>query len=320
MPLPFPRRWALGPILLFALLLICSLPAHAAAAETLSVQRSITDNYKTRWSADPSKRELRTWMSVDSVGALGTTWAPPAPASIIFTPGSRIVVASADGRSATLSYRVARGAVDIAVFRSDPARRWGPLLVIDPAANLTTTPVLLELTLSQAGTTVAVGTLEYRHEPAFSGVRSDHWEYNGPGGRWHIAGTGIRTDWEPSDPAQASMTAAAPAVEAAPSAPAPVTPAAVPQVRPRITLVRLPLRTMRPTVPLAVRARSGGTHRITHLRVAIGGRYGGWVRIAPRYSLGLPARRATWRVLFQVRDASGRTSAPVARVVRCLCS
>lgn len=317
---PRPSRAAFAPFLaLLVLLLVVAAgvraPLAAAATATpapapldpavIAISGGISDNYKARWNADPSQPEHRTWMSMDSISAGGTTWTPAAPATGS-TTAATLDLTAADGRTGTLTVAVLRGSFGLTVLRVDaptadaPTVRWGVLTVVNDPAALAAQSGLLQLTLTSGGVQVASGVVEYRHEPAFDGVPSTHLEYNGPRGRWFVGGTALRTDWEP---VAYSTT----------------NPATNPNLRPRIVKIAMALRTTSRVVPFKVTGRGVGP-KITSIRFRVGiASYSRWMRVAPTYRLTLPARNALWTVRVQLRDAHGAVSAPVARKVRCVC-
>lgn len=281
------------------LLLLCALPAGAQAS-TLAIEGGISDNYKASYNANPAAPERRTWLSLDRLHAGGTTWRPGVPGAISFA--QPLAVGAADGRSGSLELRVVQGEVSTATLRFDPDARWGPLVTVGDRTSIARTPPIIELRLTSSGTLVASGYAQYR-AAAFAGSGSSI-EAGGPGGRWHVGGVGLRTDWEPRV-AAAVLAATHPAQVAAP---------------PRITRLQLPLRTSTRTVPLRVHAAAASGRRVTHVRVRIdNGRYGRWIRLAPRYSVRLPRGSARRLVRVQVRDSAGAVSPPAARRVRCAC-
>lgn len=296
------------PILLSLSLLACLCAPTPSSAATIQVHDPITDNYKASYNADPSRPELRTWFSARHFVAAGTTWRPSSPDEIA-VGSSALQLHAADGRSAWLSARVTAGPVASIFTRVDPTHvasggRWGLLIALSDRAALAANPVSIALTMTSGTATVATGVVEYRRDAALASVTPGHLEFNGPGGRWYVGGVATRTEWAPAPAVRPTLTAgAAPAVVA----------------RPRITRIYLPLRTTRRVVSMRVRGRAGA-RRITHIRVAIGGRgYGRWTRVAPRYRIVLPRGVATHRVRVQLRDAAGRPSRSALRRVRCIC-
>ncbi|MCB0878047.1 MAG: hypothetical protein KDC46_03605 [Thermoleophilia bacterium] len=305
---------ASAALALLVLLAGCVLaPARAhAATEVMYLDDPITDNYKASYNADPSAPERRTWLSMRSVTAAGTTWRPAEPGSIVVTSGGSVAVTGSDGRSATLTFATASGPVGTPLVRVDPTGaqsggRWGPLVTVTDQATLRGTPGVLEFTLASGGATLATGSVSYRYDSQLANVASDHIEYNGPGGRWWVGATRTRTNWEP-EPATPPSLRAAPAGSTGTGA------------RPRITRIWLPLRTSRRHVTLRVRGRNAGGVRITRIRVRIDGRrWGRWISTRSRYTLDLGRGRRTHAVRIQLRDARGRTSAVSRRRITCSC-
>jgi hypothetical protein len=302
-----PRRLLLRALLLCALALAVPV-STASAAEVLTVTAPVTDNYKAQWNANPQARELRSWLSFDVVGAAGTTWKPAAPGDIVVTGGS-VAVNAADGRSARLSARVVQGAATV-LLRYDHAARgakFGPLISLTDPDALAANPVRVQLTLTSNDVTFASGTVEYRDEPAFDDLPSDHLEYNGPGGRWYVGGSAIRTDWEAKPATAVTLTASTPA--------APVT------VRPpRITNLWMPLRVRTPRVTVSIRGSAVGASRIKYARIQVGaGRWSRWTAIRSSYPVRLRAANATTRVRVQLRNGAGQNSLVAQRFVRCVC-
>lgn len=301
-----PRRLFLRALLLCAVALVPV--STASAAEVLTVTAPVTDNYKAQWNANPQVRELRTWLSFDALGAAGTTWKPTAPGDIVVTGGT-VTVVSADGRSARLAARVTQGAATV-LLRYDHAARgakFGPLISLTNPDGLAANPVRVQLTLTSNDVTFASGIAEYRDEPAFDNLPSNHLEYNGPGGRWHVGGSAIRTDWEARPATAVTLTASTPA------APANVRP-------PRITSLWMPLRVRTPRVTVSIRGAAVGVSRIKYARIQVGaGRWSRWTAIRPSYTVRLRAATATTRVRVQLRNAAGQNSALAQRYVRCVC-
>ncbi|MCW2956528.1 MAG: hypothetical protein JWO69_1397, partial [Thermoleophilia bacterium] len=135
----------------------------AGAAETLAVVAPVTDNYKAKWNADPSVREVRTFASADWLQAGGTSWKPTAPGDIVVT-GGPVTVTSVDGRSGRLSVRVTQGSATV-LLRYDHAAggaKFGPLVTLTAPDAIAATPVRVTLTLEVDGATLATGMYEYR--------------------------------------------------------------------------------------------------------------------------------------------------------------
>ncbi|MCW2961247.1 MAG: hypothetical protein JWM90_1634 [Thermoleophilia bacterium] len=302
-----PRRLPLRALLLCAVALVVPV-STASAAEVLTVTAPATDNYKAQWNANPQVRELRSWLSFDVIGAAGTTWKPVAPGDIVVTGGS-VTVNAADGRSARLSARVIQGAATV-LLRYDHAARgakFGPLISLTNPDTLAVNPVRVQLTLTSNDVNFATGIAEYRDEAAFDSLPSDHLEYNGPGGRWHVGGSAIRTDWEAKPASPLTLTASTP------SAPATVRP-------PRITSLWMPLRVRTPRVTVSIRGAAVGASRIKYARIQVGaGRWSRWTPIRSSYTVRLRSANATTRVRVQLRNAAGQNSLIAQRYVRCVC-
>lgn len=291
-------------VLLLALCAVLVLPV-AASAEVLSIEDPVTDNYKASYNEDPSKTELRTWLSLRTIVASGTTWAPTPPDSITVTAGGAIAVTSADGRTGTLTVRFDAGPIASLSMRSDSLDvdshgKWGPLVTITSRSALQSAPARFTLTLTDSdGATIATGGVSYRYDSAVANVASDSIEYNGPGGRWYVGATATRLNWETS---------------------APTTPVAEQPRSPRITRIIIPTKTSSRFVRMRVLGRAG-TSRIRSIRVKVGSRsYGRWIRTRSGYSIVLPKVTGSILVRVQLRDASGRTSAVSSRRIRCTCS
>jgi len=293
------------PLLLLAFLVAA--PA-ASAVEVLGIEDPVTDNYKASYNADPSETELRTWLSIKSIHAAGTTWAPAPPSETLTPAGGTVSVNAADGRTGTLTYRYDSGPVDSMLVRIDPLDaeshgKWGPLMSITSRSALQSAPVLFTLSLVSGGATIGTGSVSYRHDASVANAPSSNIEYNGPGGRWYVGSTATRLNWESGD--STTPTAGTPAATV---------------VRPRITRIILPSSTSSRFVRMRVMGRAG-TSRISHLRVRIGNRsYGRWVKTGRGYTVVLPKVTGTLLVRVQLRDASGRTSALASRRIRCSCS
>lgn len=290
------------------------LPAAASAtAPTMSLDDPITDNYKASYNADPSRPELRTWLAMQRIVVSGTTWQPVVPSEISVVSGGSVDVVAADGRSGRLVAQVASGPfANPPLWRIDPASaasggRWGILATVTDRQMLTTTPARVQLTLFVGSEAFGTGLLEYRYDAKFANAAQGNIEYNGPGGRWYVGGVATRSQDETAPTTAPTLLAGAPA-------------AAV--VRPRITSVAMPLRTIRRVISLTVRGRAGSTTaRITHVRVRVGAsrRWGAWIRTRAAYSVVLPAGRASHTVSVQLRDSRGVMSYVVSRRVTCLC-
>jgi len=315
--MPSPCRFPVRTRALLCLALLAALvalPASARAAETLTVTGAVTDNYKASYNADPSARELRTWLSMDSVGAAGTAWAPAHPAAITFTSDSLAVV-GADGRNGSLAMTITQGvpAADrkptAAAFRVDPSGRWGSFLALGEPMNMEQAPHVVRWTLTVAGTAIATGAVEYRNEHAFDQLAAGALEYNGPEGRWFIGGHGIRTAAETAPPTPVVETATPPNIFTGSPG------------KPRLTKLLMPVRTTTRVLPVRVFGRATNNFKITYVRFAVGrgAKFGTWVRIAPRFRLRLPAGNHTWLVRAQLRDAAGGTSTIASRRVICAC-
>ena len=80
-------RFSLLPLLAL-LTLVVAVPVASGA--TLVIDDPITDNYKASYNADPSATELRTWFSIRSITAGGTSWAPAAPSQIQVVSGGYV--------------------------------------------------------------------------------------------------------------------------------------------------------------------------------------------------------------------------------------
>lgn len=309
---------ALLPTLLCCLIatlwLAIAAPA-AKAAETMYLDAPITDNYKASYNADPSRPELRTWLSIRSISAARTTWRPAAPAQISVTSGPSITVIGADGREGVLTARVTSGPLGAPIMRADPyaassGGRWGVLTTVTDRAVLARTPAVVSLSLTVGAVQVATGTVSYRGEPAFASAPSSSIEYNGPGGRWFVGETATRTAEEPAGATATSVLAGAGTGGAPPHVAA----------RPRITRVQLPRRSTRSVVRMRVSGRNAGGVRITSLRVRLNsGRWGRWVRTRTSYTIALGRGSRTHTVRVQLRDARGRTSLVSTRRVTCRC-
>ncbi len=287
-----------------ALALVLALASPAGAAPSaMRLDDPITDNYKASYNADPSVPESRTWLSMRSVTAAGTTWRPADPSSIVVTSGGAIALHGDDGRAATLRAQLADGSfTSPLLMRSDPTTaesggRWGPLVTLADRSALRATPGRFTFALIAAdGSQLAGGNVTYRYDAALAGAASSSIEYNGPGGRWWVGYSRTRTNWE-------------------------ATPATLPSVlasdaRPRITSVSIAARTASRWVTMRVRSRGAGA-RIASLRVRVdSGRWTRWIAAGSgtyRVHVGARSRRHTVRV--QVRDATGRSSTVVARSV-----
>jgi hypothetical protein len=179
---------------------------------------------------------------------------------------------------------------------ADSGGRWGPLLTIDDVRGFA--PMLFNVALAVDGSTIALGRVAYRWDPALAAAPEGNLEFNGPGGRWLVGATATRTDQE-----------AAPAVP-------PTILAAFP---PRITFFRVPLSTTTRSILVRL-GTQGGTARVTRARFSVAGRaFGSWIPLASSYRVVLPAGSATRTIRVQVRDSLGLRSSIVSRRVRCGC-
>lgn len=279
----------------------------------MSLEDPITDNYKASYNADPSKPELRTWLAMQRIVVAGTTWQPVVPSAISVVSGGSVDVMAADGRSGRLVAQVASGPFgNPPLWRIDPASassggRWGILATVSDRQALATTPARVQLTLFVGTEAFGTGLLEYRYDAKFANAAPGNIEYNGPGGRWYVGGVATRSQEEAAPAVSPTLLASTPAASV---------------VRPRITRVAMPMRTMRRVMPLAVRGRAGvATARITHVRVRVGSsrRWGGWIRTRRAYSVVLPRGIASHRISVQLRDSRGVSSFAASRRVTCIC-
>lgn len=286
-----------------ALLATLLVPSIAAAAG-MGVVDPITDNYKASYNDDPDVQETRTLLATKGIVVDGATWTPHRGSDIIVTGGASVTVTSDDGRSGTLQASVLAGAVASLAIRIDPldaesGGRWGPLITLADPDALATNPISLQLALVVDDATLGSGTVSYRYDEALATAPESSVEHNGPGGRWWVGSTRLRTDWETST---ASTVVSADVATA-----------------PRIAVLRLPVATSRPNVRMVVRWRTGGS-RVTMIRTAVGGAgFGAWRPVRSSYIVRLPHVNRSVRVRVQIRDASGRASRVASRVVRCTC-
>jgi hypothetical protein len=293
------------------------LASTANAAEAMLIDDPITDNYKASYNADPTRPELRTWLSLRTITADRATWRPVAPDRISVTSDGSIAVISNDGRAGVLTARVTSGPLAAPIMRSDPysassGGRWGILATVTDRAQLSRTPAVVWLTLTIGGSSIGAGTVSYRYDSAFANAPAGNIEHNGPGGRWYVGDMPTRTAEEQAPATPPSIPVGGTGALPGP----PLRPAA----RPRITRVQLPLRTTRPVVRMRVSGRNAGGVRITQLRVRIDARrWGRWIRTRSRYTLVLGRGVRTHAVRIQLRDARGRTSLVSKRRVRCGC-
>lgn len=302
------------PLLAVCFLVVLSIVpcAALAAVPTLSLVDPITDNYKASYNADPSQPELRTWLAMKQVSVAGTTWQPVVPSAIQVISGGSVDVVAADGRSGRLVAQVASGPFGSPLWRLDPASassggRWGILATVTDRPTLATTPARIQLTLFVGTEEFGTGLVEYRYAAKFANAAQGNIEYNGPGGRWYVGGIATRSQEEAAPATPPTLLASAPAA---------------PVVRPRITSMSMPLRTIRRTITLAVRGRAGSAVApITHVRVRVGAsrRWGAWIRTRAAYSVVLPAGTAVHTISVQLRDSRGVASLVASRRVTCAC-
>ena len=278
----------------------------------MSLVDPITDNYKASYNADPSQPELRTWLAMKHVSVAGTRWQPVVPSAIQVVSGGSVDVVAADGRSGRLVAQVTSGPFGSPLWRMDPASassggRWGVLATLTDRQTHAMTPAIVQLTLFVGTEEFGAGYVEYRRDATLAAAPSSSIEHNGPGGRWYVGGIATRTQEETAPATPPTLLATAPSA---------------PVVRPRITRVTLPLRTVRRAIPLTVRGRAGSADApITHVRVRVGAsrRWGAWIRTRAAYSVVLPPGIAIHTVSVQLRDSRGVSSLAASRRVTCNC-
>lgn len=299
------------PVVAVLLALFVIAPAAGAAAPTMSLVDPITDNYKASYNADPSKPELRSWLAMRSVSVAGTTWQPVVPDEITVVSGGSVDVVGADGRSGRLHAQVASGPFGSLLWRVDSANvssggRWGILATVTDRQTLASSPAVVRLTLFVGTEEFGVGTIEYRYDAKLANAPQGNIEYNGPGGRWYVGGVATRTQEEPAPTVAPTLLAGSTVLQVA---------------RPRVASIAMPVRTTKRTISLVVRGRAAAADaRITHVRVRVGARrWSAWIRVRSRYSVVLPAGRASHTVSVQLRDTRGVASLAASRRVVCLC-
>ncbi|WP_431234970.1 cadherin-like domain-containing protein [Mycolicibacterium psychrotolerans] len=179
-----------------------SLDIKAAAVGVLTVLEPVTDNYKDTYNTPDNIRENRTYLQIGAIKANGVTYTltNPPPNGKIETGFTQLAVQGSDGSSGFVTLVPADSNVVTSLRRDyvtayHPKGSFGPLLVVN-TAQLKTAPIKIDLVLTVKNAEVARATLEYRYEDAIYNAPKSNIEYNGPGGRWYVAGTGAPLNWE----------------------------------------------------------------------------------------------------------------------------
>jgi hypothetical protein len=286
---------------LFVLLIVLTVAPSAQAAPTMSIHDPITDNYKASYNADPSVQERRTWLSWVHLVAGGTTWLPAARDTIGI---GDVQLVAADGRTGSLHIAAVSGTEQAIEWRvdalsADSGGRWGPLVTTwERQGSQPSVPLLFDLSIKVDGALFARGRVAYRWDSALANAPAGNLEYNGPGGRWTVGATRTRTDQEAAPATPPTMLAAFP---------------------PRLTSLRVPIRTSARTITIRL-TTARGSAPVTRARISIAGRaFSRWVVLRSSYRVTLPAGTAYRSVRVQVRDSLGLASGIATRRVRCVC-
>ena len=179
-----------------------TLDVKAPAVQTLTVLEPVTDNYKDKFNAPDTVRENRTYLQIGAIQANGVTYTltNPPPNGKIETGFTQLAVRGSDGSSGIVTLAPADPNV-VASLRQDyvtayhPKGSFGPLVVVN-TEQLKTAPVKIDLVLTVKNAEVARVRLEYRFEPSIYNADESSLEYNGPGGKWYVAGVGAPLNWQ----------------------------------------------------------------------------------------------------------------------------
>ena len=277
-------------------------PAHAAPA-ALTLGSPVTDNYKAAYNADPSIRELRTWLATKSVSVGAVTFKPVAPASGQAYVGAQdgLSVRGSDGSAAMLTAATtSTNTLGQGFFRTASTGEFGLLMQEKTVAALKTAPIRETLTLTRAGIVLATTTVDYTYDQAIANATPGNIEYNGPGGRWFVSGTATRLDWESSPP----------------PAPTP-TPAPGPdKTAPVLSSVTLPASTTKRAITITLSASDNIA--VSEVRFANeDGNWAAWQPYATQKPWTLSPNAGSKGVFAQVRDAARNESKSIYTRITC---
>ena len=271
-----------------------------AAPAALTLGSPVTDNYKASYNTDRSIRELRTWLATKSVSVGAVTFKPVAPATGQAYVGAQdgLTVRGSDGSAAVLSaITTSTNTVGQGFFRTASTGDFGLLMQEKSVAALQASPVRETLTLTRAGTVIASTTVDYTYDQAIANAAPGNIEYNGPSGRWYVAGSPTRLDWESSAPAPA---------------PAPATD----KTAPLLSSVTLPASTT--TRVITIKLTASDNVAVTEVRFANeNGVWAAWQPYATQKTWTLSPNAGAKGVFAQVRDAAKNESNSIYTRITC---
>lgn len=193
-----------------ALATLATLSPAASAATSGTLVTPVTDNYKARWNADPAVPELRTWLAFQAVEVAGVRFTPatvPASTTTV-SAADGLALKGSDGSAAVLTASTTSTNVfHQGFFRVDPGGGFGLLQQLRTRVGAGS-PIVETLTVSRNGTALGTVGASYTYDPAVANATSTSIEYNGPGGRWYVAGQPTRLDWEATAPVPVATPAA----------------------------------------------------------------------------------------------------------------
>jgi hypothetical protein len=171
-------------------------PPVAPATPVAAVTSAVSDNYKACYN-DPRAlvRETRTWLQLRGLTFDGTAYAP-IPTDRFLAADSVLALRATNGATATASFRLVSGPGRFATIRVDGPNAWGPLPTVGTTEQLAAQPLTMQMVVRSSTGASDTVDLSYRQDPAFVAAAFGTLEFNGPGGRWHVDGTRLATDWE----------------------------------------------------------------------------------------------------------------------------
>lgn len=298
-----PSRASVLTLVAAAALVTTAPPAAQAATPVLTLGSPVTDNYKASYNANPGVRELRTWLATKSVSVGAVTFKPVPPATGMAYVGAQdgLAVRGSDGSSAVLTAATtSTNTLGQGFFRTAPTGEFGLLMQHKSVTALQTAPIRETLTLTRAGVVLASATVDYTYDRVIATVAPGHIEYNGPSGRWFVAGTATRLDWESSAPAPAPAPA-----PAGPDTTAPV-----------LGSVVLPASTV--TRAITIKLSATDNVAVSEVRFANeNGVWTAWQPFAAQKQWTLSAGAGFKGVFAQVRDAARNESKSIYTRTTC---